>query len=424
MWRPINGIIAAAVLFGALPNLASAAEPADAGAPARIEMTDDGPIFVTPAGMTLYTLGADDPTPGKSVCLTKPLDDFADPTAGFGRMKIPGYQYAAACAAMSPPFLASAAAKPTGEWSLFQRPEGGQQWVYRSKPLYTSVRDRQPGDRNGIALDQGRRRGLSLAAAPWGGPAGLDVMRRGDDLVLATDNRPLFTPRGARMQKSCLQCGDDMKPLLAPELLRVDRPWSVVEGGAGQRQFAFAGKPLFTAEALGEADVLASGNWDLVVVRKGAGKPPAIATTYTPTIGDIYTTREGRTLYIFTCTSPNETVTAPGCDRPGGPAAYWAALCGSGEECSRRWRPYAAATDAKPSAEWSVVEVSDPMFFDPAGTTYPAGAKRVRAWAYRGHPVYTFYEDQAKGDIWGHMLRWFSMSGFLALPVPGMATTP
>jgi predicted lipoprotein with Yx(FWY)xxD motif len=402
------------------------AEEASWAPPAKVALSDDGPILVTPAGMTLYTMGADDATPGKSICLKEPVIEFADPTAGFGNYKIPGYRFARACADEAPPFMAPAGAQPHGDWTLFARPEGGQQWVYRTHPLYTSVRDAKPGDRNGISMDQTARRGFRLAKAPTGFPPGLDFVRKGDQLVLATDDgRTVFTPRGAHLQRAAMTEDEGFVPVAAPALLNLAGDWSAVEAGAGRRQYAFARKPLFEApEGMTDQQVLASADWEMVAFHKAAPPPDAIGTHYSPLLGDVYTTRAGRTLYIFACTAPNNTIGAPGCDRPGGPAAYWAALCGSGKECSRRWRPYLAESGARPRGEWSIVEVADPLFTDPAGITNPPGSTHVRAWAYRGRPVYTYYEDKAPGDIWGHMLRWFALSGFVAVPVPGEGSTP
>lgn len=43
----------------------------------------------------------------------------------------------------------------------------------------------------------------------------------------------------------------------------------------------------------------------------------------------------------------------------------------------------------------------------------------MKGWAYRGRPVYTCYEDKEPGDVWGNQLRWFAMTAFAALQVPG-----
>ena len=49
------------------------------------------------------------------------------------------------------------------------------------------------------------------------------------------------------------------------------------------------------------------------------------------------------------------------------------------------WPPLAAAADAKAEGEWTVVDRTD-------GT---------KMWAYDGHPLYTFVEDKAPGDVKG-----------------------
>jgi predicted lipoprotein with Yx(FWY)xxD motif len=42
---------------------------------------------------------------------------------------------------------AAKAAKPSGEWTIVDSPfgDGGKVWAYKGDPLYTHVRDREPG---------------------------------------------------------------------------------------------------------------------------------------------------------------------------------------------------------------------------------------------------------------------------------------
>jgi predicted lipoprotein with Yx(FWY)xxD motif len=53
--------------------------------------------------------------------------------------------------------------------------------------------------------------------------------------------------------------------------------------------------------------------------------------------------------------------------------------------CTNNWPPFNAPADAKASGDWSVVARKD-------------GA---RQWAYRGKPLYTFYQDGGPGDVKG-----------------------
>jgi predicted lipoprotein with Yx(FWY)xxD motif len=81
-----------------------------------------GGMFVNATGMTLYTFDKD--TEGKSVCNGP-------------------------CAANWPPLMASASDKPAGNWTIITRDDGGKQWAYKGKALYTWVKDQKPGDTTG-----------------------------------------------------------------------------------------------------------------------------------------------------------------------------------------------------------------------------------------------------------------------------------
>jgi len=74
------------------------------------------------AGMTLYTFDKD--SAGKSVCNGQ-------------------------CATNWPPLMAGAGGASSGEWSVVTRDDGGKQWAYKGKPLYTWAKDQKPGDKTG-----------------------------------------------------------------------------------------------------------------------------------------------------------------------------------------------------------------------------------------------------------------------------------
>ena len=67
--------------------------------------------FLSPDGKPLYTF-ANDRTPGKSACN-------------------------GACATAWPPLAAAAGAATDGDWTVVTRDDGGKQWAYKGKPLYT-----------------------------------------------------------------------------------------------------------------------------------------------------------------------------------------------------------------------------------------------------------------------------------------------
>jgi predicted lipoprotein with Yx(FWY)xxD motif len=77
-------------------------------------------------------------------------------------------------------------------------------------------------------------------------------------------------------------------------------------------------------------------------------------------------TEKGMTLYTF------DKDTTPGKSACNGP-------------CAKNWPPLAAAADAKPMGEWTVVTRDD-------------GSKQ---WAYKGKPLYRFAKDTKPGDMTG-----------------------
>jgi len=81
--------------------------------------------------------------------------------------------------------------------------------------------------------------------------------------------------------------------------------------------------------------------------------------------GKIWTDAKGMTLYTFDK------------DEKGTSNCY--------DKCAAAWPPLPAAADAKADGEWSVVDRTD-------GT---------KMWAYDGHPLYTFVDDKAPGDVKG-----------------------
>ena len=81
--------------------------------------------------------------------------------------------------------------------------------------------------------------------------------------------------------------------------------------------------------------------------------------------GKIWTDEKGMTLYTFDK------------DEAGKSNCY--------DKCATAWPPLAAAADATAEGEWTVVDRTD-------GT---------KMWAYEGHPLYTYVEDKAPGEVTG-----------------------
>ena len=81
--------------------------------------------------------------------------------------------------------------------------------------------------------------------------------------------------------------------------------------------------------------------------------------------GKVWTDTKGMTLYTFDK------------DEAGKTNCY--------DKCATAWPPLAAAADAQAMGDWTLVDRTD-------GT---------KMWAYEGHPLYTFVEDKAPGDMKG-----------------------
>jgi len=96
------------------------------GAPATVADTSKGKALVDGKGMTLYVFDRD--TAGTSNCTGQ-------------------------CVTNWPPLAPAADAKPSGQWTIIARSEGGKQWAYKGMPLYTFKKDAKPGDVSGDGVN-------------------------------------------------------------------------------------------------------------------------------------------------------------------------------------------------------------------------------------------------------------------------------
>lgn len=388
----------------------TAAEPG--APPVTVQMTEDGPVFATAEGMTLYTWPAEDTAPGKTLCNNDRVREGRDPFSNV--IPLPNADQRRTCAEKWLPLAAAAGATPRGPWTLVQRKDGSQQWAFEGHPLYASIRDHRPGEVNGLTYGRFGLGGWRAAAAPLDVPPGVKLIRRPEGLVLATlDARPLYVRQGP--QRVCSGCGAPPTPLRAAAVARMQGDWSVMDTGDGRPQVAFRGRPLYVAAETGEAPGL---GWAAAVWRPTAGHPPAFSTRFT-ILGDVYTTRNGMGVYVFGCAAFTQDFLS--CDDPGDAAAYWSVLCGKADACAKLWPMVRAAAGARPVGDWSVVDVADPLFGDTKANTFlPGEAPRtIRVWAWRGRPIHTFADDEAPGRLLGHARGTMLGSGFYAIVVAG-----
>ena len=115
-----KNLVAAAIVSTALAGATLAV--AQAPMPAKVADTAKGKALVDAKGMTLYVFDKD--SGGKSACNGP-------------------------CATNWPPLMASGDANASGDWTVVTRDDGGKQWAYKGKPLYTWVKDTKPGETTG-----------------------------------------------------------------------------------------------------------------------------------------------------------------------------------------------------------------------------------------------------------------------------------
>ena len=58
------------------------------------------------------------------------------------------------CATNWPPLMAAASDKPEGDWTIVTRDDGGKQWAYKGKPVYTWIKHSKPSDKTGDGVNK------------------------------------------------------------------------------------------------------------------------------------------------------------------------------------------------------------------------------------------------------------------------------
>lgn len=381
----------------------------------RVENTElDGPVFADRHGRTLYSWpshklrnGYSGETQGNPAC----YDEVSLVTAGLmspypAGIQLPELDDRPSCTDLWPPVFAEDGAEPVGKWSVLERRDGSQQWAYDEQPLYTSVRDREPGDVLGGST---RRYGGDSPAnrvpigPPPDVPPGFAVRTTTVGRLLTTDkNYSVYsfdedTPGVSACDAACART---FHPVTAPTLARADGEWSIIESSPGVRQWAFRNQPLYT-------NVLDTGSWSQEgsdfpgwnnVYTQWAPEPPAAFTIQDTLVGQVLADSRGMTIYTYIC--GDDSIDQLSCDHPDDTQVYRLAMCGGGNyrKCLEYW-PYVEADigELGDSRSWSVISI-DPTTGHRAS---PEQEGSMRVWAYRDRPVYTFGGDDKPGDLNG-----------------------
>lgn len=373
----------------------------------------DGPVFATADGMTIYEWprhklrnGYSGEDPGKPEC----YDEVSTVTAGLmspypAGIELPDLDSRPSCTDLWPPLLAPADAKTVGAWSTVERRDGSIQWAYDEQPLYTSTKDRQPGDTIGgwtrrYGGDSPARR-VPLKPRPLL-PPGFAVRSMSLGRLLTTDDERSvysFADDTANATHCHDDCNEQFEPVTAPALARPLGEWSLHERAPGVRQWVYRGKPLY-AHRRDQYSFSQQGSdipgWSNVFTQRSPAYPGSFTVQATIS-GDVLADAEGRTLYTYRC--GDDSIDQLSCEHPDDTQAYRLAACGGSQAaCMRNWPYVEAPEDARStSRSWSVVLI------DPATGKFatPEQANALRVWAFRDRPIFTYFDDRQPGDVYG-----------------------
>ena len=380
----------------------------------------DGPVYADSAGRTLYVWplhkqrnGYSGESPGTPAC----YDEVLTVTAGLMSPYPPGIELPEldtrpSCTDLWPPVLADEGARPVGRWSIVERRDGSKQWAWNEQPVYTSVRDKQPGDvlggtKFGFDKDMGSGGDSPANRMPIGPPSlvppGFDVRTTTNGRILTTDTNYsvyAFDADTAATSACTGGCTRNWNPVTAPALARPIGEWTIIERSPGVRQWVYRGQPLYTY-ALDMFPWSQQGSdepgWRNVYTQK-APPIPAAFTVQKTIAGEVLADARGMTIYRYICGDDSQDQLA--CDHPDDSQVYRIAMCGGGDpaRCLEHW-PYVRAADDEvgDSRSWNVVSI-DPKTGHKAE---PEQEDAIRVWAYRDRPVYTYAGDKKPGDTHG-----------------------
>ena len=325
-----------------------------------------GWVFTDKAGMSLYTSAQD--KPGQSKCQGP-------------------------CAKVWPPVLATSEAETVGsaEWSVVKRGDGVSQIAFRGMPLYTYAQDSAPG----TTFGEGIANAWEVARRDMDVPAGIAINRNGYGRALTdTHGKVLYFNAGdkpqpqktavvygkagiasvAQLKSACTKrCLESWKPLRAPSVAVADGDWSIVEREDGLRQWAYQQKPLYVPIGEIKLEQRQDQPWHTALIEAPPPVPPWV-TYQNSDAGEVLADSAGFVIYALTT------------EKLGVRLLEFQSLTSCVGECVRTyWRPIAAAADAKPVGNWTIVK----------------GFDGVNQWAYKGEMLFIHARDREPGELAG-----------------------
>ncbi len=198
-------------------------EPINVPGSMTIESTLLGRVLADHRGRTLYT---------------------NTPTAGTAKIEAAGET--GQWEALAAPWLAAG----RGDWTIQTHSAGTRQWAYKGQSLFTYEKDTDPQDIRGHGLN-GAWSAVILEPAP-GLPSWVTIQQVDLGLAFADERgMTVYVPRDLEQIRAAQTCpAECMQELWRPVLAAPDEAsigdWVIVENDAGQRQWSFEGRFLYT----------------------------------------------------------------------------------------------------------------------------------------------------------------------------------
>ena len=345
-----GSVTVAAVVGAALAAIAllalSTTSHAQAQWPADMAVVEmgAGQLFVDQGGFTLYTYKQDQLKPGSSAC----VED---------------------CVKQWPPLAPEGGAEGVGDWSVIRRPDGSDQWAYKSRPVYRHALDTHPGamvgEKASVQWD--------VLFEPFKTPSGVIIQGTELGQVLAdVEGHRIYANIHGECDGDCMA---GWHPVNAPWIAQdIGEHWEAVPGEDGAPQWAYQGARLFIhpAQGTGEpAPVMRRAwlrqGWEPVVIQEPPASPGWVTFQETD-LGPVLATQNRMTIYSVV--GKFEDILRYTCDL----------------QCVQdNWDPVIAPAGTEPVGNWS---------------TTPLDSGELQ-WTYLGRPIFTYKYDHVPGDTKG-----------------------
>ncbi|WP_018691697.1 hypothetical protein [Algicola sagamiensis] len=358
--------------------------PVQVNAPSVINLDEAGSVLTTESGRSLYVFDKD-------------MQDVSNCHGAEGDE--PGSTLdAASCAGIWPPLLIDSSAQVTAPFSTIERKDGTKQWAYLGYPLYTFIKDKKQGDISGDGVKDvwHLARKTPVKVTDDGKIVGQGIIHSATlaDQVLQEgrlnkDGFALYTfdkdPVG---QAACYTINDDCiniwPPLLADPGSKPKYPFSVLSLANGKKQWAYQSKPLYffandntAGDANGDG---VGGVWHLADITPAIFRESNLGPILSATgeVMALLPEKEGSsnftvqtvdkdqfTLYTF----DNDALNESKCEGI----------------CAEKWPPFIANEADVRIAPFTKIQRADGHF----------------QWAWKGQPLYFYFEDENTKDTNG-----------------------